>query len=110
MGAKFDLLISTVNVNLDWNLFLNTIKPRGRLHFVGAVLEPIKSSVFSLMTGRRSISGSPVGSPKNIKKMLNFCVQHNIKPIVEHFKFSDINNAIDKVRSNEVRFRAVLSW
>jgi len=110
MGTKFDLLISTVNVNLDWNLFLNTIKPRGRLHFVGAVLEPIKSSVFSLMTGRRSISGSPVGSPKNIKKMLNFCVQHNIKPIVEHFEFSDINNAIDKVRSNEVRFRAVLSW
>ena len=51
MGAKFDLLISTVNVSLDWNLFLNTIKPRGRLHFVGAVLEPIKSSVFSLMTG-----------------------------------------------------------
>ena len=110
LGAKFDLLISTVNVSLDWNLYLNIIKPRGRLHFVGAVLEPIKSSVFSLMTGRRSISGSPVGSPKNIKKMLNFCVEHNIKPIVEHFKFSDINNAIEKVRSNEVRFRAVLSW
>ena len=110
LGAKFDLLISTVNVSLDWNLYLNIIKPRGRLHFVGAVLEPIKSSVFSLMTGRRSISGSPVGSPKNIKKMLNFCVEHNIKPIVEHFKFSDINKAIEKVRSNEVRFRAVLSW
>ena len=110
LGAKFDLLISTVNVSLDWNLYLNIIKPRGRLHFVGAVLEPIKSSVFSLMTGRRSISGSPVGSPKNIKKMLNFCVEHNIKPIVEHFKFSDINKAIEKVRSNKVRFRAVLSW
>ena len=110
LGAKFDLLISTVNVSLDWNLYLNIIKPRGRLHFVGAVLEPIKSSVFSLMAGRRSISGSPVGSPKNIKKMLNFCVEHNIKPIVEHFKFSDINKAIEKVRSNEIRFRAVLSW
>ncbi len=110
MGAKFDLLISTVNVSLDWNLFLNTIKPRGRLHFVGAVLEPIKSSVFSLMAGRRSISGSPVGSPKNIKKMLDFCVEHNIKPIVEHFNFTDINNAIEKVRNNNVRFRAVLSW
>lgn len=110
LGAKFDLLISTVNVSLDWNLYLNIIKPRGRLHFVGVVLEPIKSLVFSLMTGRRSISGSPVGSPKNIKKMLNFCVEHNIKPIVEHFKFSDINKAIEKVRSNKVRFRAVLSW
>jgi uncharacterized zinc-type alcohol dehydrogenase-like protein len=33
MGAKFDLLISTVNVNLDWNLFLSTIKPRGQTSF-----------------------------------------------------------------------------
>jgi alcohol/geraniol dehydrogenase (NADP+) len=110
LGVKFDLLISTVNVKLDWNLYLSIIKPRGRLHFVGAVLEPIDSSVFSLMWGRRSISGSPVGSPKNIKKMLDFCVEHHLEPIVEHFKFDDINNAIDKVRSNEVRFRAVLSW
>ena len=69
-GAKFDFLISTVNVKLDWNLFLSIIRPRGRLHFVGAVLDPIDASVFSLMGGRRSISGSPVGSPKNIKKML----------------------------------------
>ena len=110
LGVKFDLLISTVNVKLDWNLYLSIIKPRGRLHFVGAVLEPIDSSVFSLMWGRRSISGSPVGSPKNIKKMLDFCVEHHLEPIVEHFKFENINNAIDKVRSNEVRFRAVLSW
>jgi len=42
--------------------------------------------------------------------MLDFCVEHNIKPIVEHFNFTDINNAIEKVRNNDVRFRAVLSW
>jgi len=95
---------------LDWNLFLNTVKPRGRLHFVGAVLDPIAVSVFSLMGGRRSISGSPVGSPKNITKMLNFCAEHKVSPMVEHFSFSDINIAINKLRANKVRFRAVLTW
>ena len=110
MDTKFDLLITTVNVNLNWDLYLNILKPRGRLHFVGAIVEPIKSSVFNLMTGRRSISGSPVGSPKNIKKMLDFCVKYNIKPIVEHFKFDEINHAIKKIRNNNIRFRAVLSW
>ena len=109
-GSKFDFLISTVNVKLDWNLFLSIIRPRGRLHFVGAVLDPIDASVFSLMGGRRSISGSPVGSPQNIKKMLAFCSKHGIYPEVEHFKFKNINEAIKKVRENKVRFRAVLSW
>ena len=110
LGAKFDLIISTVNVKLDWNLFLSVIKPRGRLHFVGAVLAPIETSVFSLMGGRKSISGSPVGSPVNIKKMLDFCLKHKISPMVEHFKFDQINDAITKVRHNKVRFRAVLTW
>ena len=110
LGAKFDLIISTVNVKLDWNLFLSIIKPRGRLHFVGAVLAPIETSVFSLMSGRKSISGSPVGSPVNIKKMLDFCSEHKISPIVEYFKFGQINDALTKVRNNKVRFRAVLTW
>ena len=108
--SSFDFIISTVNVKLDWNLYLSIIKPRGRLHFVGAVLEKIDASVFSLMGGRRSISGSPVGSPKNIKKMLDFCVEHNIYPDTENFKFSNINDAIQKLRDNKIRFRAVLSW
>ena len=110
LGGQFDLIISTVNVKLDWNLFLSTIKPRGRLHFVGAVLAPIETSVFSLMSGRKSISGSPFGSPNNIRKMLDFCAQHNISPMTEHFKFSEINSAIEKLRNNRIRFRAVLSW
>ena len=110
LGGQFDLIISTVNVKLDWNLFLSTITPRGRLHFVGAVLAPIETSVFSLMSGRKSISGSPVGSPNNIRKMLDFCAQHNISPMTEHFKFSEINSAIEKLRNNRIRFRAVLSW
>ena len=110
LGSQFDLIISTVNVKLDWNLYLSTIKPRGRLHFVGAVLAPIETSVFSLMSGRKSISGSPVGSPINIKKMLDFCSKHKISPMVEHFKFNQINDAIKKLRGNKVRFRAVLTW
>ena len=38
---SFDFIISTVNVKLDWNLYINTLKPKGRLHLVGATLEPL---------------------------------------------------------------------
>ena len=50
----------TVNVKLDWNAYVGTLAPKGRLHFVGATLDPLDIGVFPLLMGQRSISGSPV--------------------------------------------------
>lgn len=108
-AGRFDLLISTVNVKLDWNLYLGTLKPRGRLHFVGATLDPLDINVFSLIMAQRSISGSPVGSPATIGKMLEFVLRHNIKPVVEIFSFDQINEAVDRLRSGKAHYRVVLS-
>ncbi len=108
-AGRFDLLISTVNVKLDWNLYLGTLKPRGRLHFVGATLDPLDINVFSLIMAQRSISGSPVGSPATIGKMLEFALRHNIKPVIEVFSFDQINEAVDRLRSGKAHYRVVLS-
>ncbi|WP_440056021.1 NADPH-dependent aldehyde reductase Ahr [Pseudoalteromonas sp. T1lg65] len=107
-AGRFDYIISTVNVKLDWNAYINTLKPKGRLHFVGATLEPLDIGAFGLIAGQRSISGSPVGSPATIAKMLDFAAQHNIKPQAEFFKFSDINAAIEHVRAGKARYRVIL--
>ncbi|SNY43745.1 uncharacterized zinc-type alcohol dehydrogenase-like protein [Arsukibacterium tuosuense] len=107
-AGRFDFIISTVNVKLDWDLYLSTLKPKGRLHFVGATLEPLDLNVFSLIMAQRSVSGSPVGSPATIAKMLEFAVQHDIKPVVEMFKFEQINEAIAHVASGKARYRVVL--
>ena len=107
-AGRFDFIISTVNVTLDWNLYLSTLKPKGRLHFVGATLEPLNIGVFGLIMAQRSVSGSPVGSPATIAKMLEFAVQHNIKPVVESFKFSQINEALAHLKSGKARYRIVL--
>lgn len=107
-AGRFDLLISTVNVKLDWNLYLGTLKPRGRLHFVGATLDPIDINVFSLILAQRTISGSPVGSPGTIAKMLEFAQRHDIKPVIEKFSFDKINEALDRLRSGQAHYRIVL--
>jgi len=107
-SGRFDLIISTVNVALDWNLYLSTLKPKGRLHFVGATLEPLDIGVFNLIMAQRSVSGSPVGSPATIAKMLEFAVQHDIKPVVETFKFAQINEALAHLKSGKARYRVVL--
>lgn len=108
-AGSFDLILSTVNVKLDWNAYLATLRPKGRLHFVGGVLEPLDLGVFSLIMGQRSISGSPVGSPANIARMLEFAARHQIKPVTEVFRFDQVNEALERLRSGQARYRIVLS-
>ncbi len=107
-AGRFDLILSTVNVKLDWNLYLGTLKPRGRLHFVGATLDPLDINVFALIMAQRSLSGSPVGSPSTMATMLEFAGRHNIRPVIETFGFDDINKAITHLRSGKTRYRIVL--
>lgn len=107
-AGRFDLIISTVNVKLDWNLYLSTLNPRGRLHFVGATLAPLDLNVFSLIIGQHSVSGSPVGSPGTIAMMLDFASRHKISPVIEQFSFDDINEAIARLRSGKAHYRIVL--
>ncbi|MBF0501428.1 MAG: NAD(P)-dependent alcohol dehydrogenase [Candidatus Riflebacteria bacterium] len=108
-SEQLDLIISTVYVKLDWNAYIMTLRPKGRLHFVGATLDPIDVGVFPLIRGQHSISGSTVGSPENIAIMLDFAVRHNIKPVIEKYSFDNINEAIERLRNGHVHYRIVLS-
>ena len=63
IAGTLDFILSTVNVELEWNKYLAALAPKGRLHTVGAVLSPIPVGAFALIGGQKSISGSPLGSP-----------------------------------------------
>ena len=41
LAGTFDFLLVTVNVPLDWSALIAALAPKGRLHFVGVVTEPI---------------------------------------------------------------------
>lgn len=107
--GKLNFLLNTTNVKLDWNAYLRTLAPKGTLHTVGAVLEPMAIPAFSLIGGEKSVSGSPVGSPSLTKTMLEFCVRHNIYPTVEEFPMEKVNEAIEHLEKGNARFRIVLN-
>jgi uncharacterized zinc-type alcohol dehydrogenase-like protein len=108
LAGSFDLLISTVNVPLDWDAMIGALAPNGRLQVVGAVLEPIPVAAFSLIMGQRSVSGNPTASPVVIERMLDFASRHNIAPQTEHFPMSKINEAFARLESGRARYRIVL--
>lgn len=110
LSGKFDFLLSTVNVQMDWNFFLNLLAPKGRLHLLGANTAPVDLNVFGLMSGQKSVSSSPVGSPLDTKAMLAFAARHSVMPVVERFPFAQVNDALGHLASGRAKYRIVLSW
>lgn len=108
MIHSLDLLIVTVNVPMDWTNLLNTLKPNGRLHVVGAILEPMAIPAINLIFGQKSVSGSPTGSPAALSTMLSFAARHQIAPQVEFFPLSQVNEALAHLQAGKARYRIVL--
>lgn len=109
LAGTLDFILVTANVTLDWTSYIAALAPDGRLHFVGAVLQPVPVSAFSLIGGRKSISGSPLGSPATVAKMLDFCARHHIAPVTETFSMHGVNAALDHLRAGKARHRIVLT-
>lgn len=108
MANSLDMLIVTVNTPLDWTALLKTLKPNGRMHVVGVVLEPMPIPAIDLIFGQKSVSGSPTGGPAMLSTMLDFAARHNITPQVEHFPMSKVNDALGHLAAGRVRYRIVL--
>jgi alcohol/geraniol dehydrogenase (NADP+) len=108
LKGKFDMILSTVNVSLNWRAYIDALAPKGHLHIVGATLDPITVMSFQLIGNQKSLSGTATGSPAVVAKMLEFCARHNIETVTENFKMSQINEAFEHLESGKARYRIVL--
>ena len=106
--GKFDLLLCTVNVSLDWQSYLRTLAPNGSLHMLGMVLEPMPIPAGFLIQGAKSVTGSSTGSPIALRQLLQFAARKNIAPQIELYPMSKINDAIERLHSGKARYRIVL--
>jgi alcohol/geraniol dehydrogenase (NADP+) len=103
-----DLILSTVPQSLDWAAYLDYLNTDSTLMIVGMPSEPLVIPLSSLLFQRRRIMASPVGGRAMIMEMLSIADRFDIKPIIEVFSLENINEAIAKVQSNQIRYRAVL--
>ena len=104
---SFDFLLVTVNVELDWDKYVAALRPKGKLHLVGAA-PSVSAAVFPLITGDKSIGASPLGSPVTTQKMLDFSARHGIAPQTEVLPMSEVNEAMKKLHDESPAHRIVL--
>lgn len=108
IAGSLDFILCTANATLPWDAILACLAPKGRLHIVGAVLEPIPVSAFALLSQQKAVSGTPLGSPFNCARMVEFAARHNIAPQIELFPMSRVNDAFERLRAGKARYRIVL--
>jgi len=104
-----DLIVSTINATQEWNAYLGALRPHGTLCLVGVPPKPVSVEAFPLIAGERCVCGSNTGSPARIAEMLEVAARHKVAAQIESFKMADANQAISRLRRNQVHYRAVLA-
>ena len=106
---KFDFIIITIPDAFEVNDYVKLVKRNGVITTVG-LLGPYKDPLnnMEMAMHRRSVSGSIIGSIAETQEVLEFCAEHNIQPEVEIIKMQGINEAFEKMKDEEVRFRYVI--
>ncbi len=107
-AGSFDFILDTVSAPHDINTYLNLLALDGALVLVGLPETPIPVSAFSLVTNRRSLAGSMIGSVKETQEMLDFCAEHNIVSDIEVIPIQKINEAYERVLKSDVKYRFVI--
>jgi len=108
LAGSFDLIICTVSAGIDWNAYLGLLKVDGSMVLVGAPENPVPVHAFALIAGRRSLSGSAIGSIKETQEMLDFCAKHGIAADIEVIDIKEVNEAYERVLKSDVRYRFVI--
>jgi alcohol/geraniol dehydrogenase (NADP+) len=109
VAGSFDLLLSTVSADQEWQAYVNALRPKGTLCIVGAPPSPMPIQGASLITSQKVVAGSNIGSPHEISEMLDVAARHGVKAVTERFAMAKANDAVPKVKKDQVRYRAVLT-
>ncbi|KAJ0026039.1 hypothetical protein Pint_09332 [Pistacia integerrima] len=103
-----DFILDTVAAKHSLGPILELLKVNGTLSLVGAPDQPIELPAFPLIFGKRTVKGSIIGGMKETQEMMDLCGKYNITCNIEVVKPDQINEALERLARNDVRYRFVI--
>src|SRR4051794_3250138 len=99
-----------MDTSMPWRQYFSLLREHGKICLVGLPETSDLSNIpqFQLVMKNISLSGSTIGSPADIRRMLEFAVEHNVRPWIEKHPMSRVNEALGRLRDGKVRYRFVL--
>lgn len=104
---RFDVVIDTISAPHDLGPYLSLVAMDGTLSHLG-YLGSITLETMDLLIGRKRLSSAGSGGTPATAAMLAFCAEHGITADIELLPSARVNEALDRLRRNDVRYRFVL--
>jgi len=107
---SLDLIVCTVSSpKMPIVQYLQLLRTNGQFIQVGAPEEAIPGfNMFALIAKGVKIGGSAIGSPKEIREMLDFAVKKNVHPFIQERPLKEANQAVIDMGDGKARYRYVL--
>jgi uncharacterized zinc-type alcohol dehydrogenase-like protein len=107
-ASAFDLIIDTVPVKHDLNLYTPLLDVDGSLVIVGQIGPLDEPMTIPLVFGRRRVAGSLIGGIAETQEVLDFCAEHQIYPECEMIRIDQINEAFAHLAKGDYAHRIVI--
>lgn len=105
---SLDMMIDTIPYPHDLADYLGFMKPGATLVVVGNMMQFEAFNPGPLVFNRISVAGSLIGGVADTREVLKLCAEHGIRPEIQMIDVADINDAFDRLKHNDVRFRHVI--
>lgn len=106
-AGRLDFILDTASAPHDLTPYLRTLGLDGTLCSVGA-LGSMEFDPLALLVGRKSLASAGSAGRRGTQAMLDFCAEHNITADIEILPAGDVNEALGRLKRNDVRYRFVL--
>jgi alcohol dehydrogenase (NADP+) len=104
---RFDLILDTVPRPHDLSPYLTALRYDRTLCSLGIQSE-FRFDPQVLRFGRKRLAAAGSGGVAATREMLEFCGEHGITATVETLPVGRVNEALDRLAANDVRYRFVL--
>lgn len=107
--GQLDFILDTAPVQHDLNPYLQTLRYDGTYILVGlldSVEPPLRAR--GLVLKRRVLAGSLIGGMPETQEVLDFCAEHGITCDVEMLDIRNINEAYERMKRGDVKYRFVI--
>ena len=114
-AESLDLIVMTASSFSESNIeeLLSLLVAGGKFIFITAppIQEKMALTPFTMLLNEYQVSGSAIGSPKDIEYMLELAAKKNIKPWVQLVDINEknVSEVWQKMLDGDVRYRYVLT-